>query len=151
MKTIHIAAALGACAWAAGLAATGAAAAAPAPAPAAGDDTQGRKVEHVERFVLVDHKGQGESGDPHVFAVALADGGASCTGNADEVSQQSEDGKQKTKIVICSAGEASPADRAERLQRAIARVEANQELSAEHKEKVVAALREAIERLQATH
>ncbi|MFL6858291.1 MAG: hypothetical protein ACJ8EB_10340 [Allosphingosinicella sp.] len=142
MKTIHIAAALGACAWAAGLAATGAAAA---------DDTQGRKVEHVERFVLVDHKGQGESGDPHVLAVALADGGASCTGNADEVSQQSEDGKQKTKIVICSPGEASPADRAERLQRAIARVEANQELSAEHKEKVVAALREAIERLQATH
>ncbi|MFL6861448.1 MAG: hypothetical protein ACJ8DZ_00435 [Allosphingosinicella sp.] len=144
MKTIHIAAALGACAWAAGLAATGAAA-----APA--DDTQGRKVEHVERFVLVDHKGQGESGDPHVLAVALADGGASCTGNADQVSQQSEDGKQKTKIVICSPGEASPADRAERLQRAIARVEANQELSAEHKEKVVAALREAIERLQATH
>jgi hypothetical protein len=143
MKTLHLAAALGAAAWAAGLAATGAAAA---------NDTQGRKVEHVERFVVVtDHKGNSEAGAPRVEAFALADGAASCSGSRDEVSQQSEDGKQKTRIVLCSTGEMSAADRAERLQHAIARVEANQELSAEQKEKVVTALREAIERLQATH
>jgi hypothetical protein len=143
MKNSHIAAALGAAAWAAGLAATAAWAA---------DDAPARHVEHIERFVVVtDHKDQGEAGDPQIRAFALADGAAACAGDKDEVTSQSEDGKQKTKILICSKTEMSAADRAEHLQRAIARIEANQDLSAEHKEKVVAALRSEIERLQSAH
>jgi hypothetical protein len=44
----------------------------------------------------------------------------------------------------------SATDRAQRLQEALERVEKNDRISAEHKERVAAALREAIDRLRDT-
>jgi hypothetical protein len=140
MKTIHLAAALGAAACALGLAATGASA------------QEGKT--RTERVIVMtdanDHDRDADGG-PRVRAFTLGDGGASCSGTKDEVSEQSADGREKTHVLFCVKGDnVSSAERAERLQHALTRIEQNDELSAEHKAKVVAALRDAIARLQAT-
>ncbi|MEA3038788.1 MAG: hypothetical protein QOE79_1301 [Sphingomonadales bacterium] len=120
-------------------------------AMAAGDDdTKTRTESRTEQvIVMTDRKGgEGDSADdPHVRTFVM-DHAANCTGAKDEVNESSSDGREKTHIVLCGNGDVSPAVRAERLQHALARIEANDSISAEHKEKVVAALRDAIARLQ---
>lgn len=141
MKRLHFAAALGVAAWALGLAATGAASA-----------EEGKAK--PERLVVVTERQMpaedGEQG-PRLRAFTLVHGAASCTGQKDEVDQQSQDGKEKTHIVFCASDTASPAERAGRLEKALARIEQNDALSAEHKARVVAALRAEIDRLNAAH
>jgi hypothetical protein len=142
MKSIHLAAALGVAGSALALAASGASAA---------DDKRAETVIIMKERVAGDAAASAEDGGPRIRAFTLTDGAAVCSGDKDEVSQQSGDGNEKTHIILCSKGDgASSEERARRLEHALARVEQNQELSAEHKAKVVAALREAIARLQAT-
>ncbi|MEA3033890.1 MAG: hypothetical protein QOH86_1906 [Sphingomonadales bacterium] len=116
---------------------------------AAGDDDAKPRTETRSEQVIVmtDRKGGDGGDDPHVRTFVM-DHAANCTGARDEVDESSGDGREKTHIVLCGSGDVSPAVRAERLQHALARIEANDSLSAEHKEKVVAALRDAIARLQ---
>jgi hypothetical protein len=144
MKTIHFAAALATAAWAVGAAGT-----------AASASDEGKT--HTERVIIMTdakgHDGESVRHDPdgaRVRAFTLTQDGASCSGTRDVVDEQSADGKEKTHIIFCSNGEGNSAERAARLEKALARIEQNQELSAEHKAKVVAALRDAISRLQAT-
>lgn len=138
MKTTHLAAAVGAAALAA--------------SAATAQDAKPR-VERV--IVLTDkdgHEVSSETGEgPRIRAFTLSDGAASCTGARDEVNEQSSGGAEKTHIILCSKGEGSDAERAAHLEKAISRIEQNQEISAEHKEKVIAALRQAIERLNTAH
>ena len=62
------------------------------------------------------------------------------------------DGKKKVKILICGKdGELSGAQRAERLEQALARIQSNEHLSAEAKERIGQSLREAIERTRQTN
>ncbi|MEA3035679.1 MAG: hypothetical protein QOH04_1444 [Sphingomonadales bacterium] len=119
----------------------------------AGDDEGKARTEtRTEQvIVLTDRKGGEGSDDPHVRTFVMDHGSAACTGAKDEVNESSADGREKTRIIVCGNGDVSPALRAERLQHALARIEANDSLSAEHKEKVVAALRDAIARLQTEH
>ena len=137
MKITHLAAAVGAAALATG---------------ATAQDAKPR-VERV--IVLTDRDGHEVSSEirdgPRIRAFTLTDGAASCSGARDEVNEQSSNGAEKTHIILCSKGEGSDAERAAHLEKAISRIEQNQEISAERKEKVIAALREAIERLNTAH
>jgi hypothetical protein len=142
MKILHLAAAVGAAALSVGLAATAATAAGEGPT----------RVERV--FVITDKDGhevrQEVPGDTAVRVFNVGPNGAGCPGRQ-EVNAESAEGREKTHIILCAAGEGNDADRAEHLEQAISRIEQNQDLSAEHKEKVIAALREAIDRLNAAH
>ncbi|MEA3062211.1 MAG: hypothetical protein QOJ94_1992 [Sphingomonadales bacterium] len=141
MRLALISAAAGAALLAGGFAVTAAWA-------AGDDDAKARTETRTEQvIVLTDRKGGDGADDPHVRTFVM-DHAANCTGATDEVNESSSDGREKTHIVLCGNGDVSPAVRAERLQHALARIEANDSLSAEHKEKVVAALRDAIARLQ---
>lgn len=69
-----------------------------------------------------------------------------CDGERTEVSEGGEDDGEKTRIVLCSKSGDSAAHR-ERLERALSRIQSNEHLSAEHRERITARLREALERI----
>src|SRR3954467_2970575 len=144
MRLALISAAAGTALLAGGLALTAAWA-------AGDDDSKARTETRTEQvIVLTDRKGgDGDGADnPHLRTFVMDHGAAACTGAKDEVNESTADGREKTHIIVCGNGDVSPALRAERLQHALTRIDANDSLSAEHKEKVVAALRDAIARLQ---
>ena len=111
-----------------------------------GDRAQGHAAHgdgrvHTFRF----ERGNGERGaaGAHGDHVALAD----CAGGqATEVNEG--DASDRTRVVLCSRGNATPAERAERLQRARDRLAGDSELSAEAKARVTAALDREIARLR---
>ena len=67
-------------------------------------------------------------------------------GQRDEVSEGTDD--NRTRIVLCSRGNATPAQRAERLQGVRDRLTRDEELSAEQKARVTAAIDREIARLR---
>jgi hypothetical protein len=105
---------------------------------------------HKEKIVIISER-HGDGGEAHadtdgpVSRTMIAD----CGGDKTEVSGDDAGKGQKTKIVICSRGDASPADRAKRLEHALERINSNDALSAEAKAKITTALRDAIGRLNA--
>ncbi|HEX2762520.1 MAG TPA: hypothetical protein VHM92_01575 [Allosphingosinicella sp.] len=108
------------------------------------------KGERVRTF-RIERDGKGATADARIHAFALGDGPAlKCDGGEKLVDETAGDDKDKTKIVICSKG-ATPAQSAERLEQAIAKIQENDEISAEHKAKITAALRAAIDRARAAH
>jgi hypothetical protein len=123
-----------------------------AAAPAAADETPaaGRKT---EKIVIIERAGPQADGQPrevHRFRIegdgdALA---ARCAGQKDEVDASSDDGKQRAHIILCGNTQLSAAERVEKLEHVLSRLEARDDLSAEQKAKVTAALREAIERVR---
>jgi bla regulator protein BlaR1 len=96
----------------------------------------------VHTFTL--HRGEGgDSAGAHAEHMAMAD----CAGGqATEVNEG--DANDRTRVVLCSRGNATPAERAERLQRARDRLAGDSELSAEAKARVTAALDREIARLR---
>ena len=56
----------------------------------------------------------------------------------------------KTKVIICSEEQLTEAQRIEKIEKVLDRIQSNGELSAEHKERVTAALRRAIEDMRTT-
>jgi len=142
MRLAFISAAAGAAMLAGGLAVT-------AVRAAGDDDGKARTETRTEQVIVMTNRKGGEGGDDsHVRTFTFDSAASACTGARDEVNETSGDGREKTRILFCANGNASPAERAERLQHALARIEANDSLSAEQKEKVVTALRDAIARLQ---
>jgi hypothetical protein len=135
MKMLAIAAAVG-------LAVAGAALAHPHP--------EGSDGEKVKKFVIItDHgemKGKGHDGAKHVRTLRI-DGErlAGCLGGRTLVDETAGDDKNKTKVVICGKDGDTRVD-AERLEQALSRINSNEHISAEHKEKISSALREAIEK-----
>lgn len=118
-----------------------------------GDGDHSGKSEHV-RTVHIERRGDhGKDGERHVRAFRI-DGAnmLDCDGEKTEVDEATggESERMRTRVVICGKGDLNAAQRIERLEQALGRINANAELSAEHKEKVTAALREAMERLRAT-
>ncbi len=106
-----------------------------------GDRHVERHIErHVERHV--ERRGQAMRHGRHF---AMAD----CEGARTAISESTGD-REQTRIVVCDKGSHSAAQRIERLEHALERINSNDHISAEHKEKVVTALREAIGRLRAT-
>jgi hypothetical protein len=118
---------------------------------AAADETPGQKT---EKIVIIERAGphaDGTASEVHRFRIegggeALA---AQCAGQKDEVNAASDDGKQHTRIVLCGNSQLSAAERADKLEHVLSRLEARDDLSAEQKAKVTAALREAIQKVRA--
>lgn len=110
-----------------------------------GEHRSGKKVRHVE---IVDggHGGHGKAGGPRVRRFEMhGDALARCEGGEKVVDESAEDGDRKTKTIICLKGEPSAAT-AERLEEALARIDSNDELSAEQKARITTALKSAIDR-----
>ncbi|HEX8240884.1 MAG TPA: hypothetical protein VF574_14210 [Allosphingosinicella sp.] len=122
----------------------------------------------VKRFVIIEdgkgeHRGDGErvrrveiirdgehhaAGDgPRVRRFEMLGHGAliDCDGGEKIVDESADEGDKKTKVVICTKGQPSAAS-AERIEKALARIRANDELSAEQKARIETALRSAMER-----
>jgi hypothetical protein len=70
---------------------------------------------------------------------------AGCGGGEKIVDDGSGEGDRKTRVIICTRGKPTAAT-AERLEQALARVTANDELSAEAKARIAIALESAIDR-----
>jgi hypothetical protein len=107
------------------------------------------KEKRTERIVIVSEKGDREHSRERVreFRMEDRDGMAHCGGDKTEVDESTGD-KERTRIVICGDG-ADSAARAEHLERALARIQDNDSLSAEHKARISAKLREAIDKARA--
>jgi hypothetical protein len=111
-------------------------------------DGDGKTVERV--FIVRDSGGgehHGEAGhDPQVrrFVINGADV-AGCEGGDKIVDDSGGEGDKKTKVIICTRGQPNAAS-AERLEEALARINDNDELSAEQKARITTAIQSAIDR-----
>jgi hypothetical protein len=114
-----------------------------------GDGDHGKPGKHeVRRFELRrDGAGHhGKAGGPRVRRFEMhGDALAHCDGGEKIVDESSGDGDKKTKVVICTKGEPTAAH-AERLEKALERINSHDELSAEQKARIATALRSAIDR-----
>jgi beta-lactamase regulating signal transducer with metallopeptidase domain len=119
-----------------------------------GARSQGETSERrVERVIVMNHRREG-SGDDHAeHSLRMRHGDSevvipSCDdGQRDEVNEGTDN--DRTRIVLCSRGTVSPADRAERLQHVRDRLANDSELSAEQRARVTAALDREIARIRA--
>ena len=107
---------------------------------------KGKKVRRVE--IIRDgehHAGHG----PRVRRFEMHGDGvlADCRGGEKIVEEGAESDGKKTKVIICTKGDGRPtAATAERIEKALARIRDNDELSAEQKARIETALRSAMER-----
>jgi hypothetical protein len=122
--------------------------AAGAPAAAQDEPADGHHQTRIERVVILSDKDHREGEARHRVRILDVDGDhAGC----DKTEVNDSGGREKTKIVLCGGGDqASSADRAARLEQALGRIQQSDDLSAEHKARVTAALQDAIERLRNT-
>ena len=120
------------------------------------------RTTRTERVVIMNHKAErrdadharGPDGDRTVHRMRIRRGGGrhavvvpDCEGGqATNIEEGAEN--ERTRVVLCSRGDASPAQRAERLQRARDRLAGDTELSAEARARVTAALDREIARLR---
>jgi hypothetical protein len=104
----------------------------------------------VKRFVIVrDGKAGGHPAGHRDHALRRFElhgpGMIDCDGGEKIVDDSGGEGDKKTKVVICTKGKPTAAT-AERLEEALARIRANDELSEEQKARIAAALSSAIDR-----
>lgn len=115
-------------------------------------DVQVRERRNV--VVLMDREGSGAAErDIRRFRLEGPDGAelslpADCEGDQATTSEES-DGNRRTRVVLCSRGGGTPAERAERLRSARDRLAANDDLGAESRDRVLAAIDRAIAELGA--
>ena len=113
-------------------------------------DGEGKEVRKV--IILEGDKSMKAGDRLRVLRTDRAELLAKCVGEKTEIDETSGgDEKQRTRIVICNKGGGDPAAHAEELEKALARISENDELSAEHRERVTTALREAISRMRETN
>jgi beta-lactamase regulating signal transducer with metallopeptidase domain len=102
------------------------------------------------RVIVMTHRGDGGGHDGHAVRVLGPDGEINVPdcdhGQATNVDETS--GGQRTRVVLCTSGNATPAERAERLQRARDRLASDSELSQVQRDRVTAALDREIARLR---
>jgi hypothetical protein len=118
-----------------------------APAAAQEEPADGHQQTRVERVIVLSDRDH-QDGDARQ-RIRVLDVNADHPG-CDKTEVNDDNGREKTKVVICGGDHASAADRAARLEKALGRIQRNDELSAEHKARVTAALQDAIERLRNT-
>lgn len=115
------------------------------------------ETKREQRIVIMDHKA-GEGGDhargDHVFRIRRGPNGEhvlpeNCVNGEPLANVDEQSGDQRTRIFLCSRGTADAATRLQHLERARERMAANDELSGEHRERVLAALDRAIAQLRA--
>jgi beta-lactamase regulating signal transducer with metallopeptidase domain len=97
--------------------------------------------------------GHGDSADHHRMMMMHPGGGMAmvmphCDHGSADIDEESGDANNRSRVVICGGGDATPAQRAERLQRARDRLAGDSELSAEQRARVLALLDQQIARLR---
>ena len=120
-----------------------------------GSSGHAEHAEHGDRdrhvVVMTHRRGEGEQGDHaahaehmgHRIHMAMAD----CEGG--EGAEVNEDsGNERTRVIVCARGGGAPAERAARLQQIRDRMAQHDELSAEQRARVTAALDREIARLR---
>ena len=110
-------------------------------------DADGKKA---ERVVIIRDGAKGEhhagAGDRRVRRFEIHGGKlVGCEGSDKIVDESAGDGDKQTKVIICTKGVPTAAT-AERLEEALARINANDDLSDEQKARIETALRSAIDR-----
>jgi len=106
---------------------------------------------HDRARVIICRRGEGPHPDGErqrvrVFGMNGPDG-VDCNPDHPLVDRSSPDGHDRTKVIICGHGEATIADRTARLEHVIERIQHMDGLPDSSKDRVTAALREAIEQL----
>jgi hypothetical protein len=114
-----------------------------------GDHAEGKQVRRVE--IHRDGEPHAAGHGPRVRHFEMRGHGAlvDCDGGDKVVGESGEKDGKKTKIVICARGGPTAAT-AERIEQALARIRANDELSDEQKARIETALRSAVERARST-
>jgi hypothetical protein len=115
----------------------------------AGGGHHGKPGKHEVRRVEIigaDGAHHGAQGKPGVRRFEMQGGAvAHCDGGDKIVDESADDGDKRTKLVICTKGKPTAAT-ALRLEEALARINTNDELSAEQKARITIALKSAIDR-----
>ena len=101
-----------------------------------------------QRVIVMNHRGGAGGHDGHNVRVHGPDGELADCGDGQATNVDETTGGERTRIVLCSRGNATPAERAERLQRVRDRLAGDSELSAEQKARVTAALDRQIAQLR---
>ena len=114
-----------------------------------GDGAAGPNGERIRTF-RVHRDGKAGDGERHVRVLRLDGDRLADCGGEEVVRSETGDDKDKTKVIICSKGELTEAQRIEKIEKVLTRIQSNDDLSAEHKERVTAALRRAIEDMRTT-
>jgi len=118
-------------------------------------DGEGSREVRRERVIVMDHHGDGDHGHGDAHSMVMRRDGErheivipDCTGgDRDEVNEGTDN--NRTRIVLCTRGaEATPAARADRLAHVRERIAGDDELSAEQKARVLAAIDRQIARLR---
>ena len=114
---------------------------------------EGDHSERTERFIIMTHKGDAPEGEARrrTFELRRGEGDRIHVPDCDdgERTEVNEgEGNERTRVVLCTGGNATPAQRAERLQRARDRIAQNDELSEAQRARVTAAIDREIARLR---
>lgn len=110
------------------------------------------KGEHVRRVEIIrdgEHHASGDGPRVRRFEMRGPDALVDCDGGDKVVDESDAQDGKKTKVVICNRG-APTAATAERIEEALARIRANDDLSDEQKARIETALRSAIDRARST-
>lgn len=106
------------------------------------------KGQHIRRVEIIrDGERHADGHGPRVRRFEMRGHGAlvDCDGGEKIVEESGEEDGKKTKVVICTKGRPTAAT-AERIEKALARIRSNDELSDEQKARIETALRSAMER-----
>ena len=106
----------------------------------------GRRI----RTVHIDRDGKAGEGERHVRVMRFGEGALHDCDGEEVVRSETGGENDKTKVIICSKEQLTAAQRIEKIEKALTRIQSNDRLSAEHKERVTAALRRAIEDMRTT-
>jgi hypothetical protein len=114
-----------------------------------GEHAKGERVRRVE--IIRDGERHAGAEGPGIRRFEMHGRGAlvDCLDGEKVVDESAGDGDRKTKVIICNKGKPSAAT-AHRLEEALARINANDELSDEQKARIETALRSAIDRARST-
>ena len=113
---------------------------------------EGEGKQHRERVMIMSHKGEGSEHASHRMRLHHGDGeemGLHDCPEGEATRVDEGEGDERTRIVLCTRGATTPAERVERLRQARERLAQDDHLSAGHRERVTAALDREIARLQA--
>ena len=103
-----------------------------------------------QRIIIMEQKGGDAQRDrTHSFRIRRGENGElvlpeRCQNGEPIANVDERTGDQRTRVILCTSGEADAATRLQRLQQARERIAANDELTGEHRERVLGALDRAI-------
>jgi len=115
-----------------------------------GHHAKGERVRRVEIIRNGEHRASGDGPRVHRFDMRGHGALVDCDGGEKIVEDGAEEDGKKTKVVICTKGRPTAAT-AERIEKALARIRADDELSAEQKARIETALRSAMDRARGAH